>query len=221
MVTCHGMIEVSEIAPQGTAEAETPHGFLRRVTRPWHDGVEQAFEPFDLQTAEGLRGFLLRQATALVPFERALEASGVEGILPDWTLRRRAAMVESDLAHLGASAPVHDPAPRCESAAMMLGALYVLEGSKLGGRVLHRRVLASPDPRVRAAIAFLGHRHDRSWPSFLAVLDGWPLDHAARDELAQGAHMAFAAFRAAAESDGMPASVDTPTRFDRYHPAHA
>lgn len=215
------MIDGSDLEDGGTVVAEAPHGFLRRMTRPWHEGVEKAFERFDLQTVEGLRGFLLRQAMALLPLERALEVSDVETVLPDWEARRRTALIVADLAHLGAAPPEITAIPRLDGAPAMLGALYVLEGSKLGGRVLHRRVLESPDSRVRGAGRFLGHRHDRGWPLFLAILATSGRDAAARDGLLDGARIAFAAFRAAAESEVTPAFGGAPTCFGRYHLAHA
>lgn len=217
---CGSMIDGVEAGAGEAVGAEGPHGFLRRVTRPWHDGVEQAFERFDLQTVVGLRGFLVRQAVALVPVERALELSGVDTILPDWPARRRTALILDDLAHLDAAAPDIGTVPGLQGSPAMLGALYVLEGSKLGSRVLHRRLLASPDPRVRRADRFLGHRQHRGWPDFLAVLDASACDAAAREGLAEGARRAFATFHAAAERETVPVFTDAPTRFGRYHPAH-
>lgn len=200
---------------------ESSHAFLRRVTRPWHDGVEAAFERFDLRGRDGLSGFLLAQARAVLPLEDALEAAGAAALLADWPLRRRAGALRADLARLGLRAPSESPVPALPSPVHGLGALYVLEGSRLGGRVLHRRVLGSPDPAVRSATAFLAHHVERGWPSFLAVLDGVPPTQAAQRDLQSGADLAFGLFRLAADRGGACDFAEPPTRSGLYHHAHA
>ena len=76
------------------------------------------------------------------------------------------------------------------------GFLYVLEGSRLGGQVLLRQVLASPDPVVRGNARFLRHGEGlRLWPSLVAWLAARrPSEHGAAIE---GALAAFGAFEAA------------------------
>ena len=62
----------------------------------------------------------------------------------------------------------------------MLGALYVLEGSRLGAAYLLRTVKTCSDPLISGTTAFLGHGAGRQfWPQYLAALEG----HA--DELAE------------------------------------
>lgn len=187
-------------APDRAAAApgETVQAHLRRVTRPWHDAVEDLFAPYDLATADGLGGFLLRQCAAVLPVERALEAAGVAGLVPDWAERRRSDALLADLRRLGLEAPHPLPVFAVPSAAHAMGSLYVLEGSKLGGRVLLRRVLAARDPRVRAASAYLGHHQPGGWARFTAVLNGGA---APLDGLRAGADAAFALFGAAARGD--------------------
>ena len=215
-----GEPEGGSLHPDGRV-GETPHAFLRRVTRPWHDRVEAAFEAFDLRTRDGLSGFLARQSAALLPLERALERAGVAELLADWPARRRAPALAADLAQLGAETPPWVEPPECPTPCHMLGILYVIEGSKLGGRVLHRRVLASPDPQVRAATRFLGHHHERGWSGFLAVLDAAPPAAQAWADLREGAWAAFAAFDAAARLDIVPRFADAPARSSLYDQAHA
>lgn len=185
-----------------TRPGETVQQFLRRVTRPWHDAVEAAFAAHDLATVEGLRAFLVRQAAAVIPLEEALTRAGIDALIPDWRARRRGAALAADLHALGASLappvrPVHLP-----SRTHALGGLYVLEGSKLGGRMLARRVMTSPDPQVRAAASFLHGHEPGGWARFVAVLDAYPAVPARLGALRAGADAAFALFRAAALADG-------------------
>ncbi|MDX7950878.1 biliverdin-producing heme oxygenase [Lichenihabitans sp. Uapishka_5] len=211
-------------APEQAApdpDGETPHAFLRRVTRPWHDGVEAAFERFDLRDRQGLSGFLLAQARAVFPLEQALDAAGATALLPDWPARRRAAALRADLAALGLPAPIAPSGPFLPSRDHALGALYVLEGSRLGGRVLHRRVMNSSDVTVRSATGFLAHQVERGWPTFLAVLDGVPSTPAAKRGLQAGADLAFNLFRLAADGAEAPGLPEASTRSGLYRHAHA
>ena len=176
---------------------ETPHAMLRRDTRAWHDRVEAGFAPFDLQQFEGLTGFLRRQAMAVLPIEQELERIGIGDLLRDWPNRRRGHALLADLEQLGAEAPILTATISLPSRLHALGALYVLEGSRLGGRVLARRVAASADPRVRTAVRFLTHRHDQGWSSFLAILDAVPPTPSTLACLRDGATQAFSLFDAA------------------------
>ena len=76
---------------------------------------------------------------------------------------------------------------------------YVLEGSRLGGAVLLRRVLANPDGSCRAATAFLRHGAGGAlWPSFVAALEGERYVAGLLKAATAGAEAAFAAFERAA-----------------------
>jgi heme oxygenase len=80
----------------------------------------------------------------------------------------------------------------------MLGAMYVLEGSRLGAAVLLDIVLQSPDPIVRNATGYLSHgAQKRLWLSFLAILErcGTTLDDV--NATVDAARHAFAIFEAA------------------------
>lgn len=75
-----------------------------------------------------------------MPTEAALDAAGAQAIFPDWPERRRRAPLVADLADLGVALPHHDAAPLADDPAAITGALYVIEGSRLGGRFLARQV---------------------------------------------------------------------------------
>ena len=64
------------------------------------------------------------------------------------------------------------PPPPLAGAARMFGALYVLEGSRLGAKLLVPDLLAGGSTRVRAATRYLRHGEGhRLWQSFLAHLE--------------------------------------------------
>lgn len=181
----------------GDVKGETLHAMLRRDSNPLHRAVEAALASYDLLEADGYRGFLLAQARAVLPIERALDEAGVIGIVPDWPDRRRSQALCEDLLCLGGAAPVDaDHALAIGTPGQSLGALYVLEGSRLGGRLLAQRVAGSRDPSLREATSFLRHSAGPGkWKAFLTILNASPSPHG---EVFDGARQAFEQFLAAA-----------------------
>ena len=159
---------------------------LRAATAPDHDHVDAAFAGYDLTTEGDYRRFLRAHARALPAAEAALAACD----LPGW--RRRTPMIAADLAALGE--PMPDPLPFTlpPGEAAALGALYVVEGSRLGGIMLARRVTDS------LPAAYLGAKHEQGeWRALLATIDA-RIGEAAIPEAIAGAHAAFALYAAAA-----------------------
>ncbi len=149
----------------------------------------------------GYRRFLLCSAKALLPIETALEEAGVEASLPDWPQRTRASALRLDLADLCASVPASNGrfAPvDITNEAFQWGALYVLEGSRLGARYLSRQIPQHVPARYM--------RHGEGlplWPSFLERLE---TSRAAQEPGAAeaGARAAFLSFKEAAGYDLPP-----------------
>ena len=138
---------------------------LRKATAPDHDRVDRAFSGFDLSEPAGYRAFLRAQEHALLPVEAALDAAGAERIVSDWPARRRARALRDDLDRMGEREVSMEPFPAPSSPAEVLGAMYVLEGSRLGGRLLARAI--PPDfPR-----AFFTHADPGRWPALIEILD--------------------------------------------------
>jgi heme oxygenase len=170
---------------------------LRSVTAEVHARLDHQLGLLELTLLPGYRQFLEINAAALLPLEEALATADVARLLPDWDLRSRTAAILDDLARVDGHADPLPPPPPLDAGAV-LGTLYVLEGSRLGARVLLNAIKNSSDARVLHATAFLRHGAGHHfWPSFLAVLDS---DHAARHESSaiDGALKAFAMFERAA-----------------------
>lgn len=138
---------------------------LRAETADMHDRVDAAFSGADLTDRAGYARFLTAQAAAHLPVEAALTRDGAERIVPDWDARRRAPALESDLAALDLPVPDGVDVPVFGGFAAILGGIYVLEGSRLGGGMLVRAV--PPDlPR-----AFLGAGNSLLWRGLLSLLE--------------------------------------------------
>jgi heme oxygenase len=168
---------------------------LREATQRAHEETEAAFAGLDLARPDDYRAFLEHQAAAVLPLEHELDAVGAEALLPDWRRRKRTAALSEDLHDLdGVSRPVHPPVVLNPAAAW--GMLYVLEGSRLGGRVLSSIVANSRDPRVRKATRFLRHGEGQQlWPSFVAALNTALKTETEIAAAIDGAMTAFALFR--------------------------
>lgn len=174
------------------------HAHLRQETRALHDATERSFAVFDLATREGYIAFLRAQAVALGVAERWLDDQDMTALVADWPARRRMPLLMHDLARLHAASPDMQAAlPRPEG--HPLGWLYVLEGSRFGGRVLARQVKAGGDPVTAAATTYLDQPAPASaWQELMACIERESLRPGQRDAIVTGARAAFALFGACA-----------------------
>jgi heme oxygenase (biliverdin-IX-beta and delta-forming) len=138
---------------------------LRHATARHHDAVDAIFSKADLSDRADYGRFLQAQAAAFFPVEAALTRDGVADVVSDWSSRQRSAMLRADLAALG----IEPPAPIGDIAfaapAALLGGVYVLEGSRLGGTLLARSV-PSDFPQ-----AFLGAADPAAWRCLIVLLE--------------------------------------------------
>ena len=167
---------------------------IREATRMSHSRLDVALAKLDLAIPLYYEGFLRSQAEALFPIEAALEANGIESLIPDWIQRIRTPALERDLATLNITChPL--PLPAFGSAAEMLGAVYVLEASRMGARVMLARLAEHPDSDAMNATAYLRHGFGkRFWPSFLTLLETHPAAQNNTAGVVHGAEIAFAMF---------------------------
>jgi heme oxygenase (biliverdin-IX-beta and delta-forming) len=171
------------------------HQALRNGTAAAHDRVDTAFAGFDLADRDSYRRFLSAHAELVWPLEASLPG---ERITPDWEDRKRGALLREDLAFL--RSPGEMPATEPATAvfdhswddAAIAGALYVLEGSRLGGRFLARG-LPTGFPR-----AYLdSNQPPEKWRALLDRLDTI-LTPADLPAALAAAHRVFAAFEQSA-----------------------
>jgi heme oxygenase len=168
---------------------------LHSATVDLHAEVDARFAGSFAGNAAGYAGFLSALAAVMLPLERALEHASIHRILTDWDDRRRAALLLDDLQALDAVLPGEIVPPPVDGEARQLGIAYVLEGSRLGGKLLLRRALGHPDSRVRSATRYLSHGAGRDlWSSFLVRLETSSAVREAPAEAVAGAREAFALF---------------------------
>ena len=161
---------------------------LRAATSHAHERLDARFSTFDLAHPVDYGAFLRAQAGAFFPMEDALDAAGADTVIADWPERRRSAALRADLTALDLPEPVRVLVPALNSEAAILGALYVLEGSRLGGAMLVRAVPVTW-PR-----SFLTSGNSLLWRALVKVLDerlSSPIDLAAATAAASSVFEAF------------------------------
>ena len=167
---------------------------LRERTAGTHATLDERLDALPLETPEGYGLFLKVVAAGLLPLEAYLKQHGIARILDDWPLRERTPAIREDLSRLAGGRTFSVDRSRLPLAPVLghlWGALYVLEGSRLGGRVLRRRV---PEG---LPTAYLDHGRDAAlWPSFLQRLKSAEADW---EPMVAGAEAAFALFHEAAD----------------------
>jgi heme oxygenase len=137
------------------------HAILRARTAAEHATTDAAFSRFDLGDRESYVLFLLAHGRVLPAIEAALAC---EPSLPQW--RPRSAHLAEDLQSFGRDLPDPLTLDPVSGAAESLGLLYVMEGSRLGGRILLGRV--APD---FSALYLAATHQPGEWRAFTELLD--------------------------------------------------
>jgi heme oxygenase len=166
------------------------------ATSDLHARLDTRLAPLVTQGGDaGYREFLVRSATALLPVEQALHEAEVASLLPDWPQRSRSRALRLDLAALSLQEPSASPVAGVGGEAFQFGMLYVLEGSRLGARLLLAEVEATLSPVSRAATRYLSHGQGLSlWSTFLQRLEASQQVRRAPDETVAGARAVFRHF---------------------------
>jgi heme oxygenase len=148
---------------------------LRLETAPAHLAVETAAGlPGRVVTVEDYAACLGRFFRLFAPLEAAIGGfAGWDDLGMDLAARRRTPALLADLRALGCPPP--DPAPvKISGFAAALGALYVLEGSALGGKILAAAFKRQLGASIAGANGFFGGRGQKTgelWQEFRAALD--------------------------------------------------
>lgn len=185
-------MDIATITPCAAAR-----GVLRDACRGIHAHLDQRLSEVDFNDRAAYADMLSRLSAPVT----ALEAGLTNGVAPvlftNWAARLRAHALRSDVEAVGGDFRVRKAHP-IEGEAEALGALYVLEGSRLGGQVLARMVQQSRDERVRAATRYFLHGAQAGlWRSFLQRLEQSPAVAANPERATHAALSAFAAFQGA------------------------
>jgi heme oxygenase len=181
---------------------------LREETADLHAGLERTLP---LGCAVLGREEYARVLAAFRGFFATWESEALRhapaSLLPLVRERQRLPLLDADLAQLGEGTPsatALDPAqlPDLGDPAQLLGSMYVLEGSRLGGQIIAKRV-RDIVPGARAghasgpAVAFFtgfGPETGRRWKSFCSVLEAFAITPSDAARMISAARATFLAF---------------------------
>jgi heme oxygenase len=171
---------------------------LRAITAEPHQSVDRLIEAIgSLAGIPGYTRYLTATHRARAALEAQLTACGAALLYSPWPTRQIAHLIEDDLTDLQAPIPQRMAAsgPPVLSDGAIFGALYVLEGSALGARIIAQRVAAFgmlPGFGGR----HLAHQagHPRAWPDFLTTLECADLSAAEEEACLHAATDAFDCF---------------------------
>jgi heme oxygenase (biliverdin-IX-beta and delta-forming) len=167
---------------------------IRRHTRHLHDALDSRLLLSNLTSRTGYINYL-RINWACVPIEQALERAGISQVLLDWEGRRRRSALVADLVALGVQPPSYIALTIDSDMGTLLGWSYVLEGSRLGAKVILQTVMSSAELEVREAMTFLRHGEgEQLWKSFKFELGKINSEPAAIAKACTGAKAAFHCF---------------------------
>jgi heme oxygenase len=165
---------------------------LRLETRPAHDQLEQ--NTFNQQLTAGTITeaatvhFLAKMHGFLAPYEARLKA---QNLGPEWEIdtRQRAHLILEDLNQPAAALAVCPNMPPLATWPQLLGAMYVIEGSTLGGQVIARQ-LAKANIPLRSYFSGYAERTGPLWKVFCQLLnqEATPENEA---EIVQSASLTF------------------------------
>jgi len=185
--------------PDGSAVSLTASRLLREATAQQHLAVEQlpamrALMRDSLSVPDYVQ-VLRRHHAALAGWEQResawLHASGDAA----WRYQPRSPLLEQDLAALRATPPLPAPAPPAHDAGSRWGMLYVVEGSRLGGRLIARQLRQSLTDAAPALSYFeLGHADPACWRRFQQRLEQALPTPQSRQAAVAGARAMFAHF---------------------------
>lgn len=165
---------------------------LRNDTRYDHVRIDSLYSRYNLTDAHDLSTFLKAHAVALSWCRESMPAAmGHFSRL----IEKLIAAIAADLDHLGAPAMTAWPGRPNMFRGDPLGMVYVIAGSRLGGRVLLRNIIAASDPLVASSTSYFSCKEgDALWQDMLGALQDWSGSRAQEDSLVEGARCAFQYF---------------------------
>jgi heme oxygenase len=181
-------------------------GAVRERTQSVHHRLESRLQLTRAPSVAYYAAYLSRMYGVVQAIERkAAEQADSLSRLPDLADRaHKSSALERDLTDLGVL-PQKLPVlslPELADVAALFGALYVLEGSTLGGTVLARRLEAELGALPTRYLRIYGLETAAKWRTFLAALETFAaLDE--RQRVARAAHRMFETIEAWFEQGGL------------------
>lgn len=194
---------------------------LRNHTQQLHTALEEhpisasLFKP-TVNRADYVR-YLQLMFETVSSFERDYYPI-LASVLDDIDQRRKTPWLEQDLITLGVPVPLSSALINASSFPRplyyLLGKMYVLEGSTLGGAVIYRQLQPilqfSPEKGGRYFYGY-GAQTGKMWKLFMEVLATIAIEKEGEQEILQGANAQFAAMKAYFDQQ-----ISTPNDYQQY-----
>ncbi|RBQ02512.1 biliverdin-producing heme oxygenase [Pedobacter miscanthi] len=105
--------------------------------------------------------------------EASIKPYITESILPDYAQRRNSSYIKADILELGGDITdlPYTTVPKIENAVQALGALYVLEGSIMGGSIIVKMLEKGGVTQGVSFFSGYGEATGMMWGNFVAVLN--------------------------------------------------
>lgn len=178
---------------------------LRTQTGPYHTKLEEAGLSSRLMdpelTIETYKSILIAFYGFIIPAEK-LYYSNPMTIFPRLSLYKRGNLLRQDLLFLGLSEDDLNNLPQFigtpfKSEYDILGCLYVLEGSKLGGQMISKHVIDKLKFKNEEGTKFFsahGAETGQYWKEFIDILSRYAVETMQEEEIIQGAKQTFSDF---------------------------
>ena len=180
----------AEMLKQLTAEK---HQQLEALMLPCLTSITQRRQY--IQLLHSFYGYFKPVEDAVAPFMN-------NAVMPDWHLRRKAQSILLDLATLeqsNESIRLATHLPCIQTLPQALGALYVMEGSTLGGRGITKMLLkneaAGLQPEHLQFFAGYGSQTGPMWTTFVNVLNSFQFTEAEMEQMVEAANQTFYFFK--------------------------
>lgn len=191
-----------------TAEKNTPTAkdlFLQKLrgqTAYWHQQLEQSSVSKvileERVTINDYQQYLVKMYGFVQPFEDAVLPQ-LATFLPDIDSRRKAHLIEKDLVAIGMDEQGIKQLPRFSidtnwREAEALGAMYVMEGSTLGGAVIYKhiaKVLGVTNGQGASYFYGYGPTTGSNWKGFINTLTQYAIEQNAGQQIADSAENTF------------------------------
>lgn len=190
---------------QPEQSARRPDGILARLKAETANQHQQTETNVDIMregfSIDDYRKLLVKFYSFYKPFEEKMsEAISANGIEFNHSERLNTPKLESDLKSLGMSdeeisnIETTDILPNLNSGERIFGALYVIEGSTLGGQVISRHLKQTLNIDAESGSAFFsgyGEHTRPMWMGFMGAIESFADQSENKDEIIAGANDTF------------------------------
>lgn len=181
---------------------------LRNETSVAHQSLEKLLIPRikSITTPAQYLSLLQMFYGFYAPLEAAIDGHMEDHILPDYNERRKAGAILNDIYAItdntDSVATLSEDLPQMENTGNAIGALYVLEGSTLGGQVIRKMLeknLQLPGGKGLEFFNGYGEATPQRWKHFINCMNSYASTSGAGDAIIQGANDTFIKIKSWAE----------------------